>query len=101
MNYTKEGWKIAGSVFVYALNARGTNRFTLIIEGGETDDGKRTPPGELQANANLIVAAPSMYEGCIQGLDLAKEALCGHPDDAILKVQYEIIKKALDKTEGK
>lgn len=56
--YTKEEWKIEDGRFVYALNRDGVNRFSAGITGGYADNG-RTTLEELEANANLIVAAPN------------------------------------------
>ena len=55
--FTKGKWQIAGSenTFVYALNEKGTNAFSLNIN----NDGK-TPLEEQQANALLISKAPEM-----------------------------------------
>ena len=57
--FTKGKWQIAGSenTFVYALNEKGTNAFSLNIN----NDGK-TPLEEQQANALLISKAPEMLE---------------------------------------
>ena len=66
--FTKGKWQIAGSenTFVYALNEKGTNSFSLNIN----NDG-RTPLEEQQANALLISKAPEMLE-MIQSLIEAK-----------------------------
>ena len=66
--FTKGKWQIAGSenTFVYALNEKGTNAFSLNIN----NDGK-TPLEEQQANALLISKAPEMLE-MIQSLIEAK-----------------------------
>lgn len=56
---TKSQWKIEGvdKTFVYALNEKGTNAFSLNIN----NDG-RTEIVEQQANALLISKAPEMLE---------------------------------------
>ena len=56
---TKNQWKIEGvdKTFVYALNEKGTNAFSLNIN----NDG-RTELVEQQANALLISKAPEMLE---------------------------------------
>ena len=56
---TKSKWKIEGAdkTFVYALNEKGSNSFSLNIN----NDG-RTEIIEQQANALLISKAPEMLE---------------------------------------
>lgn len=45
---------------VYALNERGTNRFSTLIQPGFSDGYERTGERELIANARLIAAAPDL-----------------------------------------
>jgi len=53
---------------VYALNERGTNRFTAHVDAGwqhgylGSREDKRTSEGELAANARLMAAAPDLLE---------------------------------------
>lgn len=56
---TKTQWQLSrgSKTFVYALNEKGTNAFSLNIN----NDG-RTPLEEQQANALLISKAPEMLE---------------------------------------
>lgn len=56
---TKGKWHVSGldQTFVYALNKKGTNSFSLNIN----NDGK-TDIKEQQANALLISKAPEMLE---------------------------------------
>ncbi len=64
MDYTKGEWKTAehSKDFVYCLNKRGVNRFSLQVQAGYDDKDQRTSNEELIANAALIAAAPDMYE---------------------------------------
>ncbi len=58
--FTPGPWKIAknSNSFVYALNKCGTNRFWLNVSAV----GKLCATAEeIEANANLIAAAPDMY----------------------------------------
>ena len=86
--FTKGKWQIAGSenTFVYALNEKRTNAFSLNIN----NDGK-TPLEEQQANALLISKAPEMLEmlkRCEYWISACNE------DANILKDISELIKEA-------
>ena len=88
--FTKGKWQIAGSenTFVYALNEKGTNAFSLNIN----NDGK-TPLEEQQANALLISKAPEMLEmlkRCEYWISACNE------DANILKDISELIKEATE-----
>lgn len=56
---TKRNWALSGldKTFIYALNEKGTNAFSLIINNDGKIDTK-----ELEANALLISKAPEMLE---------------------------------------
>ena len=61
--HTKGKWEVSGEnkTFVYALNEKGTNSFSLNIN----NDGK-TSIQEQQANAKLIAHAPEMINLLIE-----------------------------------
>ena len=63
LNYTRGNWQIAGEAkdFVYCLNSNGINRFSLLVQGGYTENAK-TSRHEIEENAQLIASAPDMYE---------------------------------------
>jgi hypothetical protein len=88
---TKSQWKIEGvdKTFVYALNEKGTNAFSLNIN----NDG-RTEHIEQQANALLISKAPEM-------LEMVKKLMAYMPkkniDDANMYYQaLQLIKEATE-----
>jgi hypothetical protein len=63
MEYTAGPWiKEENSEFVYALNKLGSNRFYLGVQPGRDDYNLRTSTNELDANAQLIAAAPELLE---------------------------------------
>ena len=92
-NYTKEKWQIDGCV-VYALNNQRhpSNRFFCGVIHGEDDNGKLITTEELIANANLIVAAPAMYE--------ALKAITAKPWSALAREKGKAVLSAID-GEGK
>jgi hypothetical protein len=55
--HTPGPWLMAGDDFVYALNERGTNSFTVLIQ---TAGEWRISNEERAANARLIAAAPDL-----------------------------------------
>lgn len=62
--FTPGPWMIDNKTSVYKFNESGTNVFWAQIQGGMTD-GKsetKTSQEELEANANLICAAPDLLE---------------------------------------
>jgi len=75
--FTAGPWLIADKTFVYALNADGSNQFSCPVQRGYLADGYITPADELVANANLISAAPDMFDA----IDAADPAF------AVLNVQ--------------
>ena len=68
--FTKGKWQIAGSenTFVYALNEKGTNAFSLNIN----NDGK-TPLEEQQANALLISKSPLLLKAIKDSINELRE----------------------------
>ena len=87
---TKNQWKIeeVDKTFVYALNEKGTNAFSLKIN----NDG-RTVLIEQQANALLISKAPEMLEmleKCEYWISSCNE------DAGILKDINKLIKEATE-----
>lgn len=68
---TPTPWKLGanGSAFVYALNANGVNRMWFAVQPGDTDEKKRTPEPELEANAALIVRAVNSHQALIDALE--------------------------------
>lgn len=69
--HTPGPWLVTGGSFVYALNSYGTNSFWTNIYGGSQGGYKSpaTPNEEIEANANLIAAAPDLLEAAILALD--------------------------------
>jgi hypothetical protein len=57
--FTKGKWEISGKTFVYALNEKGVNQFSLLVDGFGKNGAEIE---ELSANAHLIAAAPEMYK---------------------------------------
>lgn len=55
--HTPGPWLLAGDDFVYALNERGTNSFTALLQ---TSGEQRISNEERAANACLIAAAPDL-----------------------------------------
>ena len=91
MNYTKGEWEARG---------RQVYRLDTSYEILECPIWSWMAEGEPEANANLIAAAPAMYNACKVGLDLVKSVLHEHPDDAIAISQKHLIEQALAKAEG-
>lgn len=60
---------------VYALNAKGTNRTFISVQGGFDDNGKRTSAEELAANAEAIVRAVNSFEPMLEALTAARDFL--------------------------
>lgn len=62
--HTPGPWLVTGGTFVYALNGYGTNSFWANIYGGSQGGYKSpgTPGEEIEANANLMSAAPDLLE---------------------------------------
>lgn len=59
-------WMLSGKT-VYALNGDGYNRFSALIQDAYTKDE------ELQANAQLIAAAPELLEA-LQSIEMRLDA---------------------------
>ena len=92
--FTKGPWLQAegNETFIYALNDLGTNRFWFFLQSsgqGKADDD------ELIANANLISAAPDMYES-LKAMHDHFKYLYGEDDPYVLDSA-----KALAKADGK
>lgn len=87
--HTKGKWEVSGEnkTFVYALNEKGTNSFSLNIN----NDGK-TSIEEQQANAKLIAHAPELLEALKYSLRMLKNS------DAMYDKEYieELIKSATE-----
>jgi hypothetical protein len=100
---TKGEWKIAEGDFIYCLNAEGTNRFNLQVQGGYVNqkDGNRTSVSELEANAHLISAAPDMYEALNFTIRQIKELHKLKGDFGLTNAILGLAKQTLAKAEGK
>lgn len=59
---TKGPWIIEDGNFVYALNSNDINRMSLQVNGGYTDEGKKTPKAEIDNNALAISLLPELVE---------------------------------------
>lgn len=88
---TKSKWEISGSqkTFVYALNEKGTNSFSLNIN----NDG-RTPIEEQQANALLISKAPELLSKLQTILSMYIQT--DKPSVRIILETQELIKSATE-----
>ena len=82
--HTPGPWKQANT-FVYALNDRGFNRFTCIVQDAHT------PLEELEANARLIAAAPDLLEA-LQNLE--------NDDGSIPYHAWALVQAAISKATG-
>lgn len=90
--FTSGEWLIqpTDGVFVYALNSSGANQFSLILSG----NGNRGASAvELKANANLIKAAPDMYEEIEREVSSLECRLI----DARNSGEVELIKSEIDR----
>lgn len=97
--HTPGPWLIEDGDFVYALNNMGGNIFSCHIQGGFTNDGKRTSQAERSAIARLIAAAPELLKALKRITDQYKALLkdCGlSSKDAISSAEA-----AIAKAEGK
>lgn len=72
---------------VYALNERGVNRFSALIQDAHT------PDYELKANAQLIAAAPELLEALLLMLHL--HDLSGGTEGDVTRFARAAIAKAL------
>ena len=63
-NYTEGPWVLADTdkTFIYALSKNDVNVFSCQVQGGYTDEGKRTPEEVKESIARLMCAAPEMLE---------------------------------------
>ena len=59
--WTPGPWSVAGTCTVYAVSEDGVNIFDAQVQPGYAGD-RRTPVNEITANAQLIAAAPELYE---------------------------------------
>lgn len=67
-NHTPSKWQLDRNC-VYALNEQGYNRFSALIQGGNTAPMEKTTDSELEANASLIAAAPELLDAAQAVLD--------------------------------
>ena len=81
MEHTKTPWIIAESDkrFVYALNDKGYNRFSFLVQG----DGSNTPVEELEANAHFIVKACNAHATLVTMLQDARDELAAYGEENI------------------
>ena len=72
MEHTKFPWIIAeqDKRFVYALNDKGYNRFSFLVQGDS-----ETPVEELEANTQFIVKACNAHEELVEALKDAQKKL--------------------------
>ena len=98
MNFTKGEWLIDGRT-VYALNKRGSNRFSCHVQEADDDTGKRISEEEVMANARLIAQAPALREVITNILELTQFS------DELTNAQWQAWRrkavKALAKADGK
>jgi|TARA_Y100000310_G_scaffold220706_1_gene222291 hypothetical protein len=107
--HTPGPW-IAEEYFVYALNNNNENRFYLSVQAGWGDRHRkiayRTTNEELEANANLIAAAPDLLKALNECLHLFDEmdAISWNDDSDFQGSSYEgvaeIAEDAVKKAEG-
>jgi len=73
--HTPGPWLVTGGTFVYALNDYGTNSFWANIYAGSQGGYKSaaTSSEEIEANANLIAAAPRMLSDLVEVARLLRE----------------------------
>lgn len=94
MEYTKEKWEKEGNC-IYALteirDSKLANRFECFVSSGS----RLAPQEEIEANAQLMAAAPDMYEALKMWLDSPVTT----PE--IYERAIELGKQALTKAEGK
>ena len=90
---TKTEWQLAegDKTFVYALNEKGTNAFSLSIN----NDGK-TSLKEQQANALLISKAPQILSQLIKLYNSIDSCIDLTPE--LLKETQQLIKEATEPT---
>lgn len=67
--FTKGEWLIAGGNFIYSLNDKDCNQFSLLLQGNGTHGAGID---EIDANAHLIAAAPDGYKAAIDAIKLLK-----------------------------
>ena len=91
MNYTKGEWRVVifGLAIIIKTFSQGISRFICVLRDQDSDE-------EIKANANLISAAPEMYEALNNII-----AECPTPTSGYEIAVVEIAKKALAKAEGK
>jgi len=92
--HTPGPWLVTGGTFVYALNDYGTNSFWANIYAGSQGGYKSaaTPSEEIEANANLIAAAPDLLEALSKMLD--------HFEGQIPLELFELAESAINKAKG-
>ncbi len=75
MEHTKSEWQIADEDkrFVFATDKDGYNAFTCLVQGGSAFIG------ELEANAQLIAAAPDLLAALERDAGLANAAIAATP----------------------
>ena len=101
---TKGKWEVitnGNTLMGVASPEQGKNicSFNPELINGERSPFYRQVGGEDEANANLIAAAPELYEALKAGRDLASQKLYEHPDDEVALVQFQKITEALSKVE--
>ena len=101
LNYTRGNWQIAGEAkdFVYCLNSNGINRFSLLVQGGYTENAK-TSRHEIEENAQLIASAPLLYEALKRVKSLIASGDWQLPE-GFCETEINQIEHAINKAEGK
>lgn len=96
--WTPGPWASLPSGAAYKLNARGVNRFYVGVQPGFDDDNERISMEEMRANAQLISAAPLMYET----LELMAETFIGggHVSDHDYALAISTAEEALRTARG-
>lgn len=98
--FTPGPWLVTGGTFVYALNDYGTNSFWANIYAGSQGGYKSaaTSSEEIEANANLIAAAPDLLEALERIMDLGiVEHQVGWPE---LELALSMSRVAISKARG-
>ena len=96
--WNKLGWLIVGKNEVLIADCRPKNPVSFF---DSYTTSRNTPNGEITANANLIAAAPDLYEALKDMLNIFDRAL---PPNSMLhsigRVTCDLAIKALSKAEG-